>query len=119
MFADPMAVTFDGAATNLPRINQDNYSSEYFLKRTLDSLRVRIRHTTFVDKVTLRTRSRHNVEFVQTVFAAGTVPEMMYKSYTVFEHDDAAGVATIEDAVLSMSAFLSSANVLKLVNKES
>lgn len=119
MFADPMAVTFDGAATNIPKVNQDGFASQYFLKRANDSLTVNIRHSSTTDKATGRKRSRHNVEFIQVVFATTTVPEMVYKSYTVFEHDDAAAAAVIEDTVLTMAAFLTSANIARLINKES
>lgn len=68
------------------RINQDGYSSEYLLVETLKETRLKIRHSKVKATATAVERDRHNVEVIQTVYAAAGVPEYIRKAYIVFEH---------------------------------
>jgi hypothetical protein len=45
MFADPLAITYNAAAKNLNRINQDGYTSEYFLDGTTLKFTASVKHT--------------------------------------------------------------------------
>ena len=45
MFSDPLALTINAVAKNLPKINQDGYGSEYLFREALQQTRLRIRHT--------------------------------------------------------------------------
>jgi len=85
MLANTLTLTINAIAKVLVRINQDNYSSEYFLKDTLDSWRLKIRHTkSSKGGVSL---DRHNVELVHVVYATTTTVEISRKVYLVFELD--------------------------------
>jgi len=86
MLADPQTVTFTSGAKSLAKINQDKYSSEYYLRESLAEYRLRVRHTrTAPSAKNPLGLDRHNVEFTETIFAAGVVPEFSRKSYVVLE----------------------------------
>lgn len=121
MFADTITITINANAKVLNRINQDGYSSEYFLREATGEFRLRLRNTSYTDK----TRSglkvdRHNVELVQTLYpAVPTDPSKIRKWYTVFENDNGDTIVDPAKFVVGGAAFLTEANVTKLLNWES
>lgn len=119
-FADTLTITINSVAKVLNRINQDQYSSEYFLRGTTEEFRLKIRHTSYTNSVTGKLTDRHNVELVQTVYpvAPATVATIR-KSYVVLENERADGVTDPLNFDLGFAAFLSSANLTKLLNYES
>jgi len=83
-FAGTQAVTFAGGSKTLVKVNQDSYSSEYYLRDSTDEYRMKIRHTKSLQNGV--SVDRHNVEITQTTFAVpGTSPEVTQKAYFVFE----------------------------------
>jgi hypothetical protein len=83
-FAATQAVTFAAGSKTLVKVNQDAYSSEYYLRESLAEYRMKIRHTK--STVNGLAVDRHNVEVTQVTFAvAGTSPEYTQKAYFVFE----------------------------------
>jgi imidazole glycerol phosphate synthase subunit HisF len=115
MLGDTLTVTLPvGGAKVLNKINQDGYTSEYFLKGTLSEYRAKVRHSTATSGGV--TRERHNVEFTEKVYATATVAEYVRKVYLVFENvpndvDD--------DNVLGFVALFDAAFVEDLVGWES
>lgn len=120
MFADTITITINSVAKVLNRINQDGYSSEYYLRGSADEFRLRIRNTQYTDKVTGRAVDRHTVELTQTVFpiAPATIPTVR-KAYSVLENQTQDGVTEPLNFDLGFMAFFTSANVTKLLNWES
>jgi len=122
MFSDTLTVTINSVAKTLTRINQDKYSSEYFLRETTGEYRMRLRNTSYVDKTrpVPVTVDRHNVELVQTLYpVAPAVNSTVRKAYAVVENDRG---DTIVDPVKFWAgslAFITEANLTKLANFES
>lgn len=84
MIGDTITVTYNTVATVLDKINQDNYSSEYYKRGALEEMRVRVRHQN--ESVTSGKPvafERHLVELTRTVYATSTTPERVYQVYTV------------------------------------
>jgi len=116
MLGNTLTLPQAGGDKVLIKINQDGYSSEYLLRETLGEYRARIRHT----KVGANAQhdyvaDRHNFEVVQTIFAAGDVPEYERKFYFVIETKPGDVATALADAVadlmiLSTNAFLVSLN---------
>lgn len=119
MYADPQTITVNAVAKAMNRINQDAYSSEYFLRGSLDEFRLKIKHTNYVDKVSKKTIDRHNVEFVQTVYATATVAQIVRKAYVVFENERADGSTEPLNFDLGFVGWFTSPNITKLLNLES
>lgn len=121
MFSDTLTITINAQAKILVRINQDNYSSEYFLRETDGEFRLRIRNTKYVDK----TRGsisvdRHNVELTHTVYpVAPATLNTIRKTYTVFENQTGDALVNSSKFVVGAIGFLTEANVLKMLNLES
>lgn len=122
MFSDTLTITIDSVDKTLHRINQDKYSSEYFLRETDGEFRLRLRNTSYIDKTRNGGVSvdRHNAEFTDTRYpvSPATSP-IVRKAYLVFENDRG---DTIEDPVnntLGFVDFLTEANLTKLANWES
>lgn len=120
-FPDSITITINAVAKTLIRIKDDGYSSEYRLRNAnVDEYRMFIRNTSYSDKLTKVQYDRHAVELQHTVFAvAPAVIPTVRKVYTVLENQ---AVDTIVDPVkfaAGLVAFLTEANLTKLVNFES
>lgn len=121
MFADPTVITINAVAKNLIRINQDGYSSEYLLKEATGEYRLKIRHTSYLDKARgSRKVERHNVELVYTIYPVSpAVFPTIRKDYHVFEMDVGDDSALMAKLVAGLSAFVTEANATKMINYES
>lgn len=111
-----------GGDITLKLINQDGYSSEYFVKAVdgLSQYRVRIRHTR-TSPTTARpaTYDRHNLEVVQTIFATASAPEYERKFYFVIEHLPSDVNLALYDAVADKIILSSNALLTGLLGWES
>lgn len=116
-FSDPQSITINAIAKSLVRINQDGYSSEYFLRETLGEITMKLRNTSFQRDG--QTIDRHNVEITQTIYATATVPSITRKAYSVIENSrsDTPGDAVF--LALALAGWSTSGNLTKLVNRES
>jgi hypothetical protein len=120
MYADPAVVTINAVAKNLVRTNQDKYSSEYVLRSATDEFRLNIRNTSYTDKKRGVTIDRHNVELIHTVFpVAPSTLSTVRKTYTVIENQRGDTLVDPRNTALGLFAFLTSANIDKLMNFES
>jgi hypothetical protein len=120
MFADPAVVTVNSVAKNLFRINQDKYSSEYMLRSSTDEFRLRIRNTSYTDKKRGVTIDRHNVELTHTLFpVAPSTRSFIRKTYTVIENEQGDTLTDPQYVASALFAYLSAANITKLMNFES
>jgi hypothetical protein len=119
MFADPAVVTINAVAKNLVRINQDKYSSEYLLRSATGEHRLFIRNSSYLDKKNGVMIDRHNVEIQEVVFATATTPAIRRKTYVVIENQQGDTLTDPKNVALGLFAFLTGANVDRLMNQES
>jgi hypothetical protein len=121
MFSDTLTITINSVAKVLTRINQDGYSSEYFLRESDGSFTLRIRNTSFNDKARLSTGvDRHNVELIHQLYpVAPSSVGVKRKAYFVLENDQSDSTTSALNFDLGLLAFGTSANVTKLLNRES
>lgn len=120
MFADPSVVTINAVAKNLVRINQDKYSSEYVLRSATDEYRLNIRNSSYTDKKRGVVIDRHNAELIHTVFPVSpSTLSTVRKVYTVIENQRGDTLVDPRNTALGLFAFLTSANIDKLMNFES
>lgn len=118
-FADTITITIDSVAKVLNRINQDGYSSEYLLKETTGSFRLKIRNSSY-KAANGRLTDRHNVEFVQTIYAvAPSEVNTIRKSYAVLENEQQDDATEAQKFSLGFIAFFTGGNITKLINFES
>lgn len=83
--ANPLVITYNAVAKNLPRINMDNYGSEYLLQETLQEFRVKIRHQKESPKDGV-VYDRHNVELTHVLYATATDPAKTTVEYVVIRN---------------------------------
>ena len=121
MFTDTITITINAVAKILNRVNQDGYGSEYFLRETTGSYRLKLRNSSYTDKTRGGIKvDRHNIEFVQTIFAvAPATSNTIRKYYSVLENDQTDDVASDAKFAAGASAFQTEANFTKLLNWES
>ncbi|UJQ85297.1 MAG: putative coat protein [Alehxovirus faecivivens] len=77
MLGSTLVVTLDGSggtAKTLPLINQDGYSSEYFLDEATVQWRAIVRHTTDSVKAGTQDFARHSVTFERFLKPTTTYP---------------------------------------------
>jgi hypothetical protein len=120
MFTDPAVVTVNAVAKNLVRINQDRYSSEYLLRSSTDEFRLRIRNSSRTEKATGIRIDRHNVELTHTLFAVAPATRSYKRfAYVVFENQEGDTLTDPQYVTSALLAFLTAANITKLMNLES
>ena len=76
MLGTTLTVTMDGSggtAKSLPLINQDGYSSEYFLDEGLVTYRAKVRHSRDTVKAGTQPFDRHTVTFSRFVKPTSTI----------------------------------------------
>ena len=86
MLGSTLTVTLDGSggtAKILPLINQDGYSSEYFLDESLVTYRAKVRHSKDSVKTGTQAFDRHTVTFQRflkptTTYPLGLLTEVIY-----------------------------------------
>lgn len=83
---NPLVITVNAVAKNLPRINQDSYGSEYYLEEATQSFRVKIRHSQESVQKTGVQFDRHNVELTQTIYGSGGNPDEVFQTYVVLRN---------------------------------
>jgi len=77
MLGSTLVVTLDGSggtAKTLPLINQDGYSSEYFLDEATVQWRAKVRHSTDNVKAGTQSFDRHTVTFSRFLKPTATYP---------------------------------------------
>lgn len=81
--ANTLVVTVNAVAKTLKRINQDQYTTQYYLHEALQEFTVNIRHSKESPQKDGTVFDRHNVELIQTVFATPTAPSYTRVTYVV------------------------------------
>lgn len=67
----------------LKRINQDQYSTQYYLHEATEEFTVNIRHSKESPQKDGTVFDRHNVELIHTVFATEAAPAIVRVTYMV------------------------------------
>lgn len=122
MLGSTFVLGLTSGSKTLPLVNQDGYSSEYYLRESAKSYRVSVRHSnvsrTGSDGVTLK-YDRHNVEATVTTFATSTVPEIYNKAYFIIELTPGDTYVDVMDALSDWAIASTNANLVKLLGWES
>lgn len=110
MLGSTLTVTLDGSggtAKTLPLINQDGYSSEYFLDEGLITYRAKVRHSKDTVKNGSQPYDRHTVTFSRFVKPTSTIPLGSNTEVTYTIRTDPNGVqADIIDLSEAMSFYM-------------
>lgn len=114
MLGETFVLPQAGGDITLRKINQDGYSSEYRFTDATSRYNAKIRHSRAASG-----QDRHNVEVVQTIFAAGDVAEYERKFYFVFEHKPGDTSVALADAVADKVILTSNALLVGLIGWES
>lgn len=114
--ANPLVVTVNSVAKNLPKINQDNYGSEYFLRESTQEFRVTIRHAQENAQKDGSQLDRHNVKLTQTIYAtvAGE-PDDVLETYAVIRMAKDGDVTKLGYLQAALNGLLTSGMVSDLV----
>jgi len=119
-FTDPLAVTLQGAALSLVRIDQARGAAEYSFTSNTQKVTAVIRSTTGkADKVTGRVRERHNISLRQEVFGTSTTPAWNRTASFTTEHYTGDDYTAWDDLAIALAGMLTAPNMLKLANFES
>ncbi len=120
MFADTLTLTIGGVARVLAKVNQDNFCSEYRLVTTTDQFTLTLKNTNYTDKKTGQSIDRHTIQVLWTVFPVSpSTLSIPRKAYTVFENVKGDNLTDPRNTALGLYAFLTSANIDKLIGFES
>jgi len=111
MFASTLTFTINGDERVLNRINQDGYSSEYYLRLSDRDIRLFIRNSTINDKrrpgVVVE---QHNVELVETVYAVSPSPNNVRRCFLTFFVQQGDDIAESGGGPIALMAWLSASS---------
>lgn len=125
MLGTTLTITLDGSggtAKVLPLINQDGYSSEYFLDDTTTTYRAKVRHSRDSVKAGTQPFDRHTVTFTRFVKPTEAIPLGSQSEVIYTIRSDPNGVASdIIDVSEAMSFYFVKAGLVaaKLLGWES
>lgn len=110
MLGSTLTVTLDGSggtAKTLPLINQDGYSSEYFLDETTVQWRASVRHSHDNVKAGTQAFDRHTVTFERFLKPTTTYPQGLRSQiiYTI-RHDPQDVASDVIDVSEAMSFYM-------------
>lgn len=117
MLGNTIVLTIAGASKTLTLINNDSYGSEYYLRESLQELRMKIRHSKA--NVNGVVYDRHNVELTRIVFASSTTPEYVDKTYSVRQAQPGRTTVDLAAAVDAWETATSNAKLTAMENWES
>jgi len=110
MLGTSLTITLDGSggtAKALPLINQDGYSSEYFLDDTTVTYRANVRHSRDSVKAGTQAFDRHTVTFSRYVKPTALIPLGSLSEISFTVRNDPDGTATdIIDVSEAMSFYM-------------
>ncbi|DAD51550.1 TPA_asm: coat protein [ssRNA phage Esthiorhiza.2_34] len=121
MFADTITLTGNSVAHVLTRINQDGYSSEYYLRETAGEYRMFIRNSRITDKKRPNVViDQHNVDLTHTLFPAvpGDPPVIRRSFWTLQNQQGDTLVDPKYDADALLAFISTSGNIAKMQNFE-
>jgi hypothetical protein len=117
MIGDTVALTYNAGTVTLARINQDNHGAEYYASSGNDRFTLSVKHTIpGRGKPGESHLARLDVEH----YDANGLLLRTSSAWTVIRTDNGIQVNTDSElATKALTAFLSAANITKLVNRES
>lgn len=120
MIGDTLTLTRDGTSLVLSKINQDSYGAEYLLRDALQSHTVLIRHQKESPaKATGIQYERHNVQYTRTVYATATAAEFVETTSATMRLKIGADPVSLQKSTTALLAWLTAANVTKVIGWES
>jgi hypothetical protein len=117
MLGSTFVLGLASGSKTLPLVRQDGFAANYYLRESLVSYTVDIRHSNV--KRNGVTYDRHNLQVVKTTFATSTVPEFKTTAYFVMEQLPSDLNVEIQDAIADWSIASTNANLNKLLGWES
>ncbi len=120
-FPDTISITINSVAKVLIRIKDDGYGSEYRLRNAnVDEFRLLLKNSSYSDSKTKVAYDRHSAELTHTVLpVAPAVNPTIRKMYAVLENQQVDTVVDPAKFGAGFVAFLTEANLTKLLNFES
>jgi hypothetical protein len=109
MLGTTLTITPDGSggtAKVLPLINQDGYSTEYFLDEPTVSWRAKVRHSRDTVKVGSQPYDRHTVTFTRYLKPATGVPGSISEVIMTIRNDPNGNATDIIDVSEAMSFYM-------------
>lgn len=120
MLGDSVVVTINAVAKTLNKINQDGYTSEYFLREATQEFRMKIRHSKDRPTTSGVQVDRHNVELTQTIYAvAPATVHKVRRCYCVITNENSDDATQLGYLQSGLNGFMTAANVTKFANWES
>jgi hypothetical protein len=116
-FANPLVINYAAGTKSLPRINQDSYGSEYYLREATQEFRCQIRHSKETPKLGAAVVERHGVTITRVVFAVpGVSPERTQQVLLTFRVEKTDSVTDAAEIGASLTGLINEAAFVDLGN---
>lgn len=124
MLGDTLTVTLDGSGGTdvvTSKINDSEpYTGEYLKKRSLDEVRIKVRHFTESPQKDGRVLTRHIMTVTQYVYPTESIPMGLYRevSFTI-RNQESDSIVDVTDLGEALALYLTDVNLDKLFGWES
>lgn len=110
--SNTLTIMIGATPKELKRINQDNYSAQYYLRESTQEFTVNVRHSR-ENVLKDGTRfDRHNVELVHSVFPTETTPGQERIAYAVFRNKRTDDYEAVQESFYGLDEMLSQAGTM-------
>jgi len=117
MFADTLTLALSTGNIVVTKINQDAFGSVFRFNDATHEMKLTIRHSKASKNGVAY--DRHNLELVETIYAAGAVPEFTRTFYFVIQQLPSDTGFVNADGIADLMIVTSNAHLTKLMNWES
>jgi hypothetical protein len=125
MIGDTIAITHDGNARTLVKVNQDGYGADYYLAVPASNLKyyIEVRHTVPKSKAITKSFPESHMMKLKIEYTGDTTDSGLFRTdsvWGVIRTDNAGQISS--DSVLATAAFLtafSTTNTTKMIGRES
>lgn len=117
MIGDPVQITYNTVAKDLVRVNQDNFGASYYLEDGTERFNLSVKHTIPAKG---KPGESHLVRLDVEHYDANSVLLRTASAWTVIRTDNGIQDATSSSrAALALLGLLTSANITKVLSRES
>lgn len=119
MFDNPLPLIVGAETFDLPKIDDGNYSSEFFLRGVDAEFRVKVRHSKERGAAGKPGLDRHNVELTKRTYPGVDTPERINTAYVVIRNDPNSDGSEAADLANALVAILTETAISDLIGWQS
>lgn len=109
--SNTLSITIDSNVTELVRVKQNDFHTQYRSRGNNPEYIVNVRHSTENPKADGAIFDRHNIELIENVLPTENTPGYSRKTYAVIRNQSGDSYAEVKDTSLGLAGLLTESNI--------